>query len=146
MKLFSLAKKVEEESRKHQILPYILLMIPLSVLICLLLLCVRLSYVLILDNSKENEYDEVQELPNPHLEMPEMQHNSRRPSCETNKENILETSLQLSTVDEGDEDANEEEMNVIVVDKTEPIKESSDDEKGENYFYYQIMIHFSFRM
>ena len=109
-------------------------MIPLSVLICLLLLCIRLSYVLILDNSKENEYDEVQELPNPHLEMPEMQNNSRRHSCETSKGNILETSLQLSTVDEGDEDENEGEMDIIVVDKAKQMEESGDGEKGEIFF------------
>ena len=131
--MFSSAKKVEEESPKHQILPYILLMIPLSVLICLVLLCVRLSYVLIVDSSKENEYDEVQELPNPHLEMPEVRDNSRRPS----KGNILETSLQLSTVDEGDEEEKEEEMDVIVVDTTEPTnKESNYGEKGVKRLYY----------
>ena len=127
--LFLSAKKIEEDSPKYQILPYILLMIPVSILICLLLLCVRLSYVLISVKNKENEYDEVQELP----QMPEMQDNSRGTLFEPKKVNILETSLQLSTVEEGEEDEEAEELDGIVVDTTE-----SNTEDGKGIYHISL--------
>lgn len=110
-------------------------MIPVSILICLLLLCVRLSYVLISVKNKENEYDEVQELP----QMPEMRDNSRGTLFEPKKVNILETSLQLSTVEEGEEDEEAEELDGIVVDT---IESNTEDGKGiyTTFFYLKYLI------